>query len=612
MFRKFLAALALVLCLTASVFAASPVIMGTTADMVSVGREYRTLLQAKNAIGSTSKVLAVKIPTTVSANLTLPSTLTLNVFPEGVITVDNCTLTIGKLVPGLHQMFNCINSGKVVLSAGACEFVTPQMWGSPGDGTSATTAIQDAINAGATAKIPIDIIGYHKFTKLYLYYDASLNPNFPSGYDASVNIRGVQEMDGSTARVPKTFGSILESTDATGPAIKVDAASISGSRCTKIRGLNILATNTTYVMDMNYFIHDSVIEDCLIYQKGTGSGVRLTNNWESTFRNVKIFSPSNTPANYGPVGLKLINTTYGGGMSIFEATTVTGWKAGFDIGSDTYNDGTLGASLITFRNSQAGYCEVGFEIGFGAAKTIIDGVWTENITHSAIRLRAGPKSTTIQNSYFIGDVDIAQIDIGYTADGVSGNWQTLGVTVSDCYITCPTTAAGGVGILVYDNSGQYRTIRGNTFWPQISGQGTAIKKDTNAGSLGSVIEENNFFNNLASDINDSSYSIRRVGRIEAFGIRNYTISAGATSINIERAGLFNVSSATAVSITDFLTTSNTLATGKVVVMKFSDANVTLIHDSAKLCLIGGANHTTTANEALMFVCSGTVWYEIGR
>lgn len=134
----------------------------TTADWGS------SLPLALTDIGSSAGTLVVASALTVSADATIPTTLTLRMDNEAQISVAvGKVLTInGQFECGRVQCFT--GSGAVVFGPGACEQIYPEWWGAiadatpaTGTGTDSTTAFTKAIaastlsGAGAVATKPI-------------------------------------------------------------------------------------------------------------------------------------------------------------------------------------------------------------------------------------------------------------------------------------------------------------------------------------------------------------------------------------------------------------------------------------------------------------------------
>lgn len=110
------------------------------------------LATAVATIGAGAKTLLIDVSTeSVIANLEIPETLELYPIRTGLITVDNCILTINRLssAVGAYKIFNCINGGTVVLKTKkAC----PEWWGN--NTTPGTTDMAEAIQSAADSGPP--------------------------------------------------------------------------------------------------------------------------------------------------------------------------------------------------------------------------------------------------------------------------------------------------------------------------------------------------------------------------------------------------------------------------------------------------------------------------
>jgi len=134
----------------------------TSKPEITVGDTgYATLAAAVTAIGSTPATLVVPAGThTVSADTTIPATLTLKPMPNALITIaSGKTLSIsGHIVDCMYQIF-VDNSGSlskgVKFLGGSVDFVRPEWWGARSCEYDDTTqiainpvAINQALNAG--------------------------------------------------------------------------------------------------------------------------------------------------------------------------------------------------------------------------------------------------------------------------------------------------------------------------------------------------------------------------------------------------------------------------------------------------------------------------------
>jgi hypothetical protein len=108
-----------------------------------------TLPAAVSAIGGNQVALGVPAGTyNITADLTIPANITLKPERGALLAVATTkTLTVnGGLEAGLHQIFSCTGTGKVVFGSGSIKEYYPQWSGAKGDGVTNDAA---AINAAA-------------------------------------------------------------------------------------------------------------------------------------------------------------------------------------------------------------------------------------------------------------------------------------------------------------------------------------------------------------------------------------------------------------------------------------------------------------------------------
>ena len=125
-------------------------------DVVSVKDFGNDLATAITAIGATLVELVIDTPVTVSANATIPATMSVRVVRGGSITINNAiTLTAnGPFSAPIASVFTLVGTGSVVFGASAIEAAYPQWWGAVGDGaTNCTTAIQASMDAYKTVHL---------------------------------------------------------------------------------------------------------------------------------------------------------------------------------------------------------------------------------------------------------------------------------------------------------------------------------------------------------------------------------------------------------------------------------------------------------------------------
>lgn len=113
--------------------------------------DYATIADAIVAIGATNTNLIIDTTGTVSANLTIPSNVTLSWFKPGcTITVATTrTLTInGKFPDSLSQVFVLVGSGTVVFGTNTTPHARPEWFGAAGDAsTDDSAAVQAAVTS---------------------------------------------------------------------------------------------------------------------------------------------------------------------------------------------------------------------------------------------------------------------------------------------------------------------------------------------------------------------------------------------------------------------------------------------------------------------------------
>ena len=113
-------------------------------------RSYASLSAAVTAVATTKRTIAVSTELTVTADLNIPSNITLLVFQGGKITVStSMTLTVNStILAGPYQIFA---GAGTVRFAGLCKDSYPEWWGAVRDGaTNDVTYIQKAIDAFKT------------------------------------------------------------------------------------------------------------------------------------------------------------------------------------------------------------------------------------------------------------------------------------------------------------------------------------------------------------------------------------------------------------------------------------------------------------------------------
>jgi hypothetical protein len=145
-----------------------------------------TLQEAVTNISSAPATLRLPVGRyPITDNFTIPSNISLK--PEKgamLVVADGKVLTIhGQLQTGLHQIFACTGTGRVVFGAGAVNNAYPQWWGAQANGLADDTIpMNAAVQSGAPVRIPagtyrlatMNIDAYtingHKYSNGYAIY----------------------------------------------------------------------------------------------------------------------------------------------------------------------------------------------------------------------------------------------------------------------------------------------------------------------------------------------------------------------------------------------------------------------------------------------------------
>ncbi len=125
-------------------------------------RAYASINAAITSIGSAKKTLLVPNAQTLTASLTIPSTLALQIINGGsIVKASTYTLTInGPFEAGLYQVFSGFSVGDVTFLSGAVKGavkeVYPEWWGAVGNGsTDDSAAIARAAACAKACGIPL-------------------------------------------------------------------------------------------------------------------------------------------------------------------------------------------------------------------------------------------------------------------------------------------------------------------------------------------------------------------------------------------------------------------------------------------------------------------------
>ncbi|HAO93425.1 MAG: hypothetical protein A2X93_09165 [Deltaproteobacteria bacterium GWC2_56_8] len=492
--------------------------------------------------------------------------------------------------------------------------VDVRAFGATGDGaTDDTTAIQDAINYAATNGLNVYAPeGHYKFTRLYLYYDATLNPGWPqtAGYEGKIKFFGDGAVGGYNFLYSVFNRTVLESTDATGPAIKLDGTGVS-SRMSNfvIEDMSIIATNTTQVLDVDIANYGFTLNRLLVGQKGSGGGILYEGGYVCTWSDVLIYGAGKTVSDTGLI-VRTLTTQNGGGNLTFINVNTVSFDKGWELGHNTYGSGAIittincigcqasthkthgvlvgsGAKNVNWWGSYIEACQDGANGGIGmiihnrAQLTSVKGAWFSN---NDIALSLGKNDA---------DTSIAGIDRATIEDNIFGN-----ILVT--------------GIQVWGSLYSYgKEILRNKFYKSASAPGTTIGIDIqDAVQRGLRVEGNEMDTTLTTTISnparidlftkfDTTYGLssQKRGNFVSFTSLDATPSVASGS-------LFKTANAGATTITML----DDGVTGQEVLILFNDANTTVDFTGTNLKGNGGTDFTASSGDTMSAVFDGTNWY----
>ncbi len=145
-----------------------------------------------NNISSTGLTVVISEDVNVIADTIIPKEIILKPIPGAILSIVNSILTINSpFNPGLHQVFSCTGTGKVVFGSGSVTEIYPQWWGVVGDGiTDNLVGWQKFLSTinGRTAKIPNGIYRLSNGVVGSIYKISNCIINIEPG--AQINIDG--------------------------------------------------------------------------------------------------------------------------------------------------------------------------------------------------------------------------------------------------------------------------------------------------------------------------------------------------------------------------------------------------------------------------------------
>ena len=597
--------------------------LNKTGEMVNILEVYgsgsvytdATISEALTHIGARNVGIVLTPGTwTLANNVTIPANIGI-FLPHGAILSPNTgkTLTInGPLHAGHYQIF----SGAGTIAPGTrMGILFPEWWGVMGDGSADdTAAIQKSLNAAATNRHTHVHFsqGHYKFTKLYLYYDAALNPGWPqtSGFEGKVKITGDGAVGGYNFLNSVWKGTVLESTDATGPAIKMDGTGV-GSRMSNlaVEDMSIIATNTTQVLDIDIANYGFALNRLLIGQKGSGGGILYEGGYVCTWSDILIYGAGKTVSDTGLIVRTLTTQNGGGNLNFINVNTVA-FDKGWELGHNTYASGSIITTINCIGCQASTHKTYGVLIGSGAKNVNWLGSYIEACQDGAnggigmvIKNRA--QVTSVKGSWFSNNDIALSLGVSDADNNVAGIDR---VTVEDNIFANILVT----GVQVWGSLYSYgKEILRNKFYRSVSAPGTTIGIDIqDAVQRGLRVEGNEMDSTLTTTISNparidlytkldttNGLSSQKRGNFVSFTSLDATPS-------VANGSLFKTANAGATTITML----DDGVTGQEVLILFNDANTTVDFTGTNLKGNGAADFVASSGDHMNCVFDGTNWY----
>mgnify|MGYP001559888766 CR=1 FL=1 len=476
-----------------------------------------------------------------------------------------------------------------------------------------TTQLQNAINYAATNNLNLRLPqGRFLYSKLYLYYDVTLNPGFPSAaaQKGKLRIFGVRPHYTEQLDAGNYYGTVLDSNDATGPALSiVDANYVTTGLY--IENLSLIATNTTQVLLLDHINNNCNLNNVAVLQKGTGGGILAESVWVNHWQNVDIMKTASAQTGNGLI-VRAVSGETGGGNSLLINVSVADFDKNWEIGHATGNGGgTL--NTVTCLSCQSSNAKTyGVLVGHGAAGVNWITSYIES-THVAGNTGIGfwvkNKASDVRingSSWFSGnDIDI-QLGDG-TASAVTDVFRH--VNIEDNIFS-----VRGTGIKVYSTVNSYGAkIKHNRFDENASPNGATIGIDLqNSIHHGLEVESNTFGMLAALDTN-----ITNANRINIY---RATTATGEISQLIDGyvGTLANSATPSVLNGRTWLTGGTTTITNFTDGVAWQKIEILAEHaititDGTNIFLNGSVNFVMASSDSLELIQKADgKWYEQGR
>jgi hypothetical protein len=360
-------------------------------------------------------------------------------------------------------------------------------------------------------------------------------------------------------------------------------------------------SNSTAVVLLQSFYGLSTISNCVVYQRGTGDGLRL--GWGATVLVQQCYVMNKDWATFGlgaarvGTGISYIPTEDNGLVTISKCTS-RGWLTGYQIAGGT---GTAYSACID--KCEASVIYSGVILQSNADKCVVSACYFEGGDGGVGISNLGNYNTIRDNLVFAGfSTGIQDLSTSNKGTTIEGNLIGIGATVNGKGIDVASSAAfGGYNKNVINNSISYTlgtnevkgiilsgesprvNVSGNSFDPRGQWTGTNTVKfndlSTGEGPFGLITQENGEY----------EFPVLASGALSLFTGSTALTEANVSSniLTLPSGSYFAVAATVATTVQRFA--AGTLE-GRIVVFRTTNANMS-IADTAYIQTAGGVAFT---------------------
>lgn len=473
--------------------------------------------------------------------------------------------------------------------------------------TNVTAAMQSAIDAAWAGKNDVFIPSGG-----YLVTGITLPGTYPTLDQRDRPIRIYGQGYGNPYSTSNTSGTVIKSV--TNAPIFSDrvTGSANGQGTYQIDHIRLDGTSTTPVVLFNGFYGTSTFSDCVIYQRGTGGGLKMLYAAGALIFNVFAYN-----SEFVTYGLGAARTGIGfdfpqafdAGLVSFTKCSARGFLTAFSIGT--------GAAVA--YNTQLSECEAsvvynGFIFGVGARGSMILDCYLEGGEGGIGIQNLGNYNTFKHNLIFAGfATGIQDTSTSNIGSNIEGNSIGLGDVVNAIGIDIQSSAAfGGYGKNVIGNTLVYTAGTAGVNGIKVSGT------DPRINLIGNAFDPRNSWTGANTvKINDASTSgVYGITMKDNADIEIPTLSRGAISFQEGRSVLTQANVAASIlTIPDAGSYFVVTATGAATVLRFSSGTTSgrfvMFRTTNANMTFSNSGYISTAGAA-SFTGPGTITFLIDR